>query len=136
MKLVLPDDAGLLAAGLSLLASPLVPYPEEPDGWLRQRLRASAPVASGVHMRTSAAHVLTTRDGWTALLVDGETDAGEARLGVLFRLLTFGAAVIIRGPEAAVAAQRPAILDLLQRARLDWSREEPVCLHDLLGPLP
>ncbi len=147
MKLSLPipadwdaEPSGVLTAylprgvaGLRILVTPLLPYPEDPQGWLRRQFSDGVPPGTKVQVFVSTP--LATADGWPALVTEGligEGPTAEARVVVQYRFLDHGAAAIVRCVDPAVfEARRGAILDVLGHARPDWSHTAVLSLAEL-----
>ncbi len=132
MRVELPGE--LSAPGLTLTATALFPLPADPARWLQARLREDAPADAAP--RTIAVNDLQTTDGWPATMVEAQV-GDETRLIVIYAFLSWAGAVIVRCADPATFQEhRGKLLDLLGAARPVWQPATPLCLFDILGPLP
>jgi len=65
-------------------------------------------------------------------IVEGKTVI-ESRINVLYTMLEWSAAAIVRGQPARVAAERERALRVLMSGRPDWSRPEIIAIAQLRG---
>lgn len=126
-----------LSRELSIIITPMEELGERWGAWRGRVLRAGAPPFAKVE--TSAEVRTTSALEWPVLvvdstIVDAEGRTLEARVSVLYLMLEWCAAAILRGRPAQVAAERARGLRILMSGRPDWSRPEIAALSQLRVP--
>jgi hypothetical protein len=122
-------------AEISLIITPLEEIASREVAWKERVLRIALPAFTEVEVLSDAPGESLL--AWPIDIIDSRiVEAGdviETRLTVLYTMLEWCAAAILRGTPARIAAERDRALRVLLSGRPDWSRPEVVALAQLRG---
>ncbi|MCE9573423.1 MAG: hypothetical protein K8W52_09715 [Deltaproteobacteria bacterium] len=107
--------------GVRVILSAVQGMPEDPGEWIRGELRRRA---QGHAIADTAIVQRAAASGWP--IIACEAQAGDrVVIATMFLFLEYAATVIIEGASAAVARERAAIVEVLDRATIDWGLPPP-----------
>jgi hypothetical protein len=118
-----------------MLVTRMGPAPVDPESWIRQAFMYRAHDTDG-EPRDLALSRFTTREGWSAMRLDGALGT-QGRFVTHFGFLDYAATVIAmcRDPIAQ-PTWREQILGIIAEARPDFSEDRVICLAHQLGLVP
>lgn len=125
-----------LSRPLSLIIAPMEDRHDRWHRWRDRVLRVGLPEGATVDITSERAAL--SRLEWPVQLIDSTSRSAagavlETRITVLYFMLEWCAAVVMRGAPERVAAERDRGLRVLMAGRPDWSRPEVPAIAMLLG---